>query len=168
MQVLQCSRLREKLVFVTSVSSVILMAYALVVVQWLLLYFYAISAPLLIGLRICLYMYASLLLLLFASDLEFCVDNSKFILAAYLVVWCILWSETDPISLLTLFSCSSWTILNVQWPDDIHCFIQLYILNIFKVWHKNFLQIIVVKYLKGNKAVVDSRLRPQSCWHKGC
>ena len=51
-----CSRLREKLVFVISVTSMILMAYALVVVQWLLPYYYAISAPLLIGLRICLYM----------------------------------------------------------------------------------------------------------------
>jgi len=56
-QSLQCNRLREKLVFVTSVASVILMAYALVVVQWLLPYYYAITAPLLIGLRVCLYMY---------------------------------------------------------------------------------------------------------------
>ena len=56
-QSVQCSRVREKLVFVTSVASMILMAYALVVVQWLLPYYYAITAPLLIGLRICLYMY---------------------------------------------------------------------------------------------------------------
>jgi len=58
-QCLQCSRLHEKLVFVTSVSSMVLMAYALVVVQWLLPYYYAISAPLLIGLRVCLYMCVS-------------------------------------------------------------------------------------------------------------
>lgn len=56
-QGVECVRLPAKLVFVTSVSSVILMAYALVVVQWLLPYYYAISAPLLIGLRVCLYMY---------------------------------------------------------------------------------------------------------------
>jgi len=60
----QCSRVREKLTFVTSVASVILMAYTLVVVQWLLPYYYVISAPLLIGLRICLYMYVIPLLLL--------------------------------------------------------------------------------------------------------
>ena len=65
-QSVQCSREREKLVFVTSVASVILMAYALVVVQWLLPYYYAITAPLLIGLRICLYMYVMVYLLLFA------------------------------------------------------------------------------------------------------
>jgi len=59
-QSLQCSRLREKLVFVTSVASVILMAYALVVVQWLLPYYYAITSPLLVGLRILLYMYVVL------------------------------------------------------------------------------------------------------------
>ena len=51
----------------------ILMAYALVVVPWLLLYYYAISAPLLIGLRVCLYMYVYcvvllLLLLLLSSE----------------------------------------------------------------------------------------------------
>jgi len=57
MQTVQCGRLREKLVFVTSVTSVLMMVYALVSVQWLLPYYYAVSAPLLIGLRICLYMY---------------------------------------------------------------------------------------------------------------
>jgi len=65
----------------------IMMAYALVVVQWLLLYFYAISAPLLIGLRVCLYMYVALLLLL-VSDLKLCANDSEFCptLVAHLVV----------------------------------------------------------------------------------
>ena len=72
-QSLQCNRLREKLVFVTSVASVILMAYALVVVQWLLPYYYAITAPLLIGLRVCLYMYVCLSLSVAVCSLSVCV-----------------------------------------------------------------------------------------------
>ena len=56
LQVSKRNRIREKVIFVLSLSSLILMAYAVVVLQWLLPYYYAISAPLLIGLRIGLYM----------------------------------------------------------------------------------------------------------------
>jgi len=55
-QVIKRRPLHSKMIFVISLATLVMLAYALVVVQWLLPYYFAISTPILIGLRIFLYM----------------------------------------------------------------------------------------------------------------
>ena len=54
-QVIKRLYLKEKLVFVISIVTIVLLSYALLSLHWLLPYYYAVSAPLLIIIRIILY-----------------------------------------------------------------------------------------------------------------
>ncbi|XP_078587489.1 uncharacterized protein LOC144868769 [Branchiostoma floridae x Branchiostoma japonicum] len=49
------NRLREKVFYVAAVCSLVVVAFGLLALQWLIPYYYAVSAPVLIGLRLYLY-----------------------------------------------------------------------------------------------------------------